>query len=123
MALPWHLYVMALLYVLAGINHFRKPRLYLKMIPPFFPNPKLLNIISGIAEISLGILLCIPATSAYAAVGIIALLIVIFPANLFMYLNESANLGLPKWALFLRLPLQIVLIIWAYEYSFLSNNF
>ena len=117
MTFSWHLYVMALLYFLAGSNHFRRPRLYAKMIPPFFPNAKLLNIISGVAEIALAVLLCIPATSAYAAVGIMALLIAIFPANLFMYLNEKANLGLPKWALLLRLPIQFVLIIWAYKYA------
>lgn len=117
MTFPWHLYVMAVGYILAGMNHFRKPRLYVRIIPDFFPNPKLLNIISGAAEIILGILLCIPAASPYAAVGIIALLIAIFPANLFMYMNEKAALGMPKWALLLRLPFQIVLIIWAYQYS------
>jgi len=117
MTFPWHLYLMALGCILAGMNHFRKPGLYVRMIPEYFPNPKLLNIISGAAEIILGILLCIPAVSPYAAVGIIALLIAIFPANLFMYTNEKAALGMPKWALMLRLPFQIVLIIWAYQYS------
>ena len=118
MMLPWHLYLMALLYILAGMNHFRKSRLYVRMIPHQFPNPKLLNHMSGFAEIILGVLLCLPATSSYAALGIIALLIAIFPANLYMYLNEKASLGLPKWALLMRLPLQIILILWAYEYSF-----
>lgn len=118
MALPWHLYLMASLYILAGLNHFRKPHLYIRIIPSYFPNPKLLNITSGACEIILGILLCIPACTPYAALGIIALLIAVFPANLFMYLNEKASLGLPQFVLFLRLPLQIVLIIWAYEYSF-----
>jgi uncharacterized membrane protein len=118
MTLPWHLYLMALLYVLAGINHFRKPRLYIRIIPSYLPNPKLLNTLSGAIEIILGILLCIPICSQYAALGIIALLIAVFPANLFMYLNDNASLGLPGWLLLLRLPLQIVLIIWAYEYSF-----
>jgi uncharacterized membrane protein len=66
MQLPWHLYVMAVMYILAGINHFRRPRLYLKIIPPYFPKPKLLNALSGFAEIALGVLLCIPATSPYA---------------------------------------------------------
>ena len=117
MNLPWHLYIMAVFYILAGINHFRKPKLYLKIIPPYFPNPKLLNFISGGAELLLGILLCIPATSQYAALGIIALLIAVFPANLFMYISGKASLGLSKWILLLRLPLQIVLIIWAYEYT------
>jgi uncharacterized membrane protein len=117
MAFPWHLYLMALLYILAGGNHFRKPRFYLKIIPPFFTHPRLINGISGLAEISLGILLCVPAASQYAALGIIALLIAVFPANMFMYANESARLGFPKWMLLLRLPLQIVLIIWAYQYT------
>lgn len=117
MTLPWHLYLMASLYILTGINHFRKPRLYIKIIPPFFSNPKRINAIAGAVEILLGILLCIPATSAAAALGIMALLIAIFPANLFMYVNKNANLGLPKWMLMVRLPLQIVLILWAYQYS------
>ena len=118
MTLPWHLYLMAFLYVLAGLNHFRNPKMYIRIIPPYFPNPKLLNIFSGIFEIVLGILLCFPAFSSYAAMGIIALLIAIFPANLFMYMNRAASFGLPKWVLLLRLPLQIVLMLWAYQYSF-----
>ncbi|HLA56474.1 MAG TPA: hypothetical protein VK623_10260 [Flavobacterium sp.] len=117
MALPWHLYLMALLYILAGGNHFRKPRLYLQIIPAFFRNPRLINGVSGLAEILLGTLLCIPAVSEYAALGIIVLLIAVFPANMFMYTNENARLGFPKWLLLLRLPLQIVLIIWAYQYT------
>jgi uncharacterized membrane protein len=52
---PWHLYVMAFLYIIAGINHFRVPRLYQKIIPTYFPNPSLLNILSGAIEIILGI--------------------------------------------------------------------
>jgi uncharacterized membrane protein len=118
MNLPWHLYLMALLYILAGINHFRNPRIYIKIIPAYFPNPKALNAISGLSEILLGLLLCIPILSEYAALGIIALLIAVFPANLFMYSNSNAGFGIPKWMLLLRLPLQIVLIIWAYQYTF-----
>jgi uncharacterized membrane protein len=108
---------MAAIYVLAGLNHFRKPHIYRKIIPDYFPNPKLLNAISGIAEIVLGIALCIPLLSQYAAVGIIALLIAVFPANLFMLTHDVAALGLPKWMRLLRLPLQIVLILWAYQYT------
>ena len=117
MALPWHLYLMALLYVLAGLNHFRNPRMYQRIIPPYFPSPKLLNVISGIAEVLLGILLCIPQFSAYAAIGIIALLVAVFPANVFMYTDKKAGFGLPKWVLLLRLPLQILLILWAFQYT------
>ncbi|MFV8373917.1 DoxX family protein [Flavobacterium sp. LB1P71] len=116
MNLPWHLYVMAFVYMVAGLNHFRNPRLYLKIIPPFFPNPKLLNSISGFAEILLGIILCIPVISNYGAWGIIALLIAVFPTHLYMYANEKARMGLPKWVLLLRMPLQLALIFWAYQY-------
>lgn len=118
MTLPWHLYIMAFAYLLAGINHFRSPRLYLKIIPPYFPNPKLLNWISGFVEIALAILLCIPLFSKYAAWGIIALLIVVFPTHIYMYNNEKARMGLPKWVLLLRMPLQLALIYWAFQYTF-----
>jgi uncharacterized membrane protein len=121
MTLPWHLYAMAFVYILAGLNHFRNPRLYLKIIPPYFPNPKLLNSISGFAEILLGIILCIPVTSKLAAWGIIALLFAIFPTHLYMYANKKARMGLPKWILLLRIPLQFGLMYWAFQYTFLNN--
>jgi len=114
--LPWHLYVMALLYVLAGLNHFIKPRMYLKIIPPNFPRPGLLNRIAGFAELLFGLLLCFPLFTKFAACGIIALLIAVFPANLYMYQNPKAGFGLPRYLLLLRLPLQVLLIIWAYLY-------
>lgn len=114
--LPWHLYLMALIYILAGLNHFRKPKMYIKIIPPYLPKPKLLNITAGLAEIILGILLCSARFTSFAAWGIIALLVVIFPANLYMYQNEKASFGIPKWILLLRLPLQIIFIIWACLY-------
>lgn len=117
MQLPWHLYVMAGIYILAGLNHFRVPRLYLKIIPPYLPAPKMINALSGLAEVLLGIALLIPTLTTYAAWGIIALLVAIFPANLYMYTNDKAALGLPKWATLARLPLQLALIAWAYCYT------
>jgi len=117
MALPWHLYVMAVLYILAGINHFRVPRIYIRMIPSSLPAPKMLNAISGAAEILLGILLCIPQFTPAAAWGIVVLLIAIFPSNVYMYTNDKAGMGLPKWIRLARLPLQLLLIWWAYLYT------
>ena len=116
-ALPWHLYLMASIYFLAGLNHFRNPRLYIRIIPKFFANPKLLNKISGFAEIILAVGLCIPLVSHYAAIGIIALLIAVFPAHIYMILNKEASMQLPRWALLLRIPLQFGLIYWAYMYA------
>lgn len=117
MSLSWHLYVMALLYILTGMNHFRKPRMYYKIIPPYLPYPKFINIISGLSEIIFAVLLLFPAATNFAAWGIIVLLILVFPANLFMFQNKDASFGLPKWMLFLRLPLQFVLVLWAYHYT------
>jgi uncharacterized membrane protein len=117
MNLPWHLYLMALIYIVAGLNHFRTPKLYEKIIPPYFPKPKLLNLITGFAEIILGITLIIPIFTNYAAWGTIALLIAIFPSHLYMYQNDKVGMKLPKFVLLLRMPLQLVLIYWAYIYT------
>lgn len=117
MELSWHLYLMAGIYILAGLNHFRNPRMYVKIIPDYLPLPKTLNILSGLAEILFGILLCIPAFSYYGAWGIILLLIAVFPANLYMATDKKASFGLPKWLLLARLPLQLALILWAYLYT------
>jgi uncharacterized membrane protein len=108
---------MAFIFILAGINHFRSPRMYQKIIPTYFSNPKLLNILSGIAEIILGIALVIPLLSSYAAWGIIALLIAVFPTHIYMYQNEKVRMGLPKWVLLFRMPLQLGLIFWGYQYT------
>lgn len=117
MVFPWHLYVMAGIYILAGFNHFRNPKIYEKIIPNYLPNPKLLNILSGIAEIVLGIFLCLPMFSKLAAWGIILMLLSFYMTHIYMIHEPKASSGLPKWVLYLRLPLQIGLIFWAYQYT------
>ena len=72
------LYIMALFYLLAGINHFISPGSYIKLIPPYLPLPEVLNIVAGIAEILLGVLLFFPAVRVKAAWGIIFLLMSVF---------------------------------------------
>lgn len=117
MNLPWHLYLMAALYIAAGINHFRVPNLYLKIIPMALPARNTINKASGAAEIVLGLLLCVPCLTSYAAWGIAGLLIIIFPANIYMITNKRAGMRLPKWLLIARLPLQAALIGWALAYT------
>jgi uncharacterized membrane protein len=73
---------MALIYVVAGLNHFRSPKLYERIIPPYFPNPTL-NLISGFAEVVLGIALLIPVIKP-CRLGIIALLIAVFPTHIYI---------------------------------------
>lgn len=109
------LYFMAALYVAAGVNHFLRPRMYERIIPPYLPAPEMLNYAAGAAEVVLGMALLFPATRPWAAWGIIALLIAVFPANLYMY--QQGAPGIPSWALLLRLPLQAALIAWAWWYT------
>jgi len=117
MQLPWHLYVMAAVYALAGLNHFRVPKLYLRIMPRYLPAHKTLNYLSGAAEVLLAVALCVPSTSSLGAWGIIGLLVAVFPANLYMLTDPKAAMGLPRWALWLRLPLQALLIAWAWLYT------
>jgi uncharacterized membrane protein len=112
------LYLMSLAYILAGVNHFRAPKMYLPMMPPFLPAPALLVSLSGAAEIILGVLLLWEPARVLAAWGIIALLIAVFPANIYMYvLRETTCRSIPDWVLLGRLPLQLLLIAWAYAYT------
>lgn len=116
MNLPWHQYVMAAIYILAGINHFRVPKLYIKIIPPYLPKASLINKISGILEIIFGILLFFKSIAPIGAIGIIVLLIGFFATHFYMLNNEKASLGMPKWMLISRIFLQFFLIYWATLY-------
>jgi uncharacterized membrane protein len=99
----------------AGVNHFVSPAPYVGMMPAALPAPLTLVYVSGVAEILGGLGLILPATRRLAAWGVIALLIAVFPANLNMAIHHLP-LGthvVPAWALWARLPLQLVLIAWA----------
>lgn len=116
MEYPWHYYLMAALYVVAGFNHFRKPKMYQNIIPPYLPNPKLLNIISGFAEIVFGSLLLLHLLQNIALYGIIIMLIAFFPVHVYMVTEPKFRAKIPFWILWVRLPLQFLLIYWAYSY-------
>ncbi len=111
------LWIMGLLYIAAGVNHFVHPDFYVKIMPPYLPWHLELVYISGVAEFLLGVLVLIPQTRSLAAWGLIALLIAVFPANLHMALNPDLYSNIPPAVLWLRLPLQGVLIAWAYWYT------
>lgn len=116
MTFPWHLYLMAAVYIFAGIMHFIKPKAYLRIMPRYIPQSKLMVSLSGIAEILLGIGLCVPALKNLSIYGIIAMLIVFLLVHIYMLSGEKASAGIPKWILILRLPLQFGLMYWAYWY-------
>jgi uncharacterized membrane protein len=117
------LYVMGPAYVIAGLLHFVVPGLYARIIPPFLPAPLALVYLSGVAEVAVGLGLLWPRTRQQAAWATIALLVAIFPANVYMATSGVVVTGIPgggdpselvRWG---RLPLQGVLILWAYWYT------
>ena len=107
----------AALFIVAGALHFAAPGFYLRIMPPYLPWPLALVLVSGVCEVALGVLLLVPATSRPAAWGLIALLIAVFPANIHAYQRRAMFPMLPPWAHLLRLPLQGVLIWWAWAYA------
>jgi uncharacterized membrane protein len=106
----------AALFILGGIGHFVATDLYMKIMPPYLPYHRALVLLSGVFEVALGILLLVPTTSRLAAWGLVALLIAVFPANLFMY-QHPEKFGLSPTLLLLRLSLQGLLIFWAWAYT------
>ncbi|QBA63591.1 DoxX family protein [Muriicola soli] len=113
---PWHLYLMAAMYFIAGIMHFLKPRAYLRIMPNYLPYHRELVYLSGIAEIILAVGLCFPQTIAFSIYGIILMLLVFLLVHFYMLKGEKEGAGIPKWILILRIPLQFGLMYWAYWY-------
>lgn len=107
-------YLLAFFFILAGANHFREPAFYVKIMPAYLPWPLLLVYLSGGFEMLLGALVLIPGISHIAGCGLIALLIAVFPANLQMVLHPELYPQFDPVLLWLRLPLQGVLIAWVY---------
>jgi uncharacterized membrane protein len=114
------LWVMAIAYMFAGFNHLMNPAFYVAIMPPDLPNPEWLNVISGLAEIVLGVYLLEPRTRVLAAWGIIALLIAVFPANLYVALENVGATGPGTGAggaNYIRLPFQVLFLVWAWWYT------
>lgn len=103
-------------FMLAGANHFRIPAFYRPMMPPGLPAPEALIAISGICEILGGLGFLMPRTRRIAGIGLILLLIAVFPANVKMarHPEQMPSVHLPPVLLWLRLPLQGVLIAWVW---------
>ena len=106
--------MLAVIFVLAGINHFVMPGMYQKIIPPGFPSPAVLVAVSGICEIAGGIGVLIPSLRRAAGLGLIALLICVFPANIYMAIHPEI-FHISPWLLWARLPLQALLIAWVWS--------
>lgn len=103
-------WALGLFFAAAGANHFIAPEWYLRIMPPFLPWHRPLVYLSGVLEMALGLALLSPRLERKAAWGLAALLLGIFPANIHMALNPEAYPAFKPAILWLRLPLQFVLI-------------
>ena len=110
--------LLTLLMLTAGTLHFTRPDNFCRIVPAWLPNPLALVYISGVFEILGGIGLWVPRVSWLSAWGLIALYIAVFPANVNMAINNIAINGetypIGSWV---RLPMQLLLIVWAYWFT------
>jgi uncharacterized membrane protein len=116
---------MGMLYVVAGVLHFVAPEVYEQVVPPQFPRPLALVYLSGIAEVGFGLGVLFERTRRLSAWGLVSILVAVFPANVYMATTDDLDLeGVPDRfsdpsdvALWARLPLQAVLVTWAWWYT------
>jgi uncharacterized membrane protein len=103
-------------FIFTGVSHFLIPEKFMQMMPPFLPAPLFLIYLSGAFEILGGIGLIIFASRELAAIGLIVLLLAVFPANIYVALENVRLGGFMNYAVYqwLRLPMQFVLIGWVW---------
>jgi uncharacterized membrane protein len=106
----------SLFFVVAGVSHFTNPDFFVSIVPPWLPAHLELVYVSGVFEILGGLGVLLPATRRLAGLGLLALLVAVYPANVHMAVNPEPFVaqGTPLWALYLRLPLQFVFIAWVW---------
>lgn len=108
-------------FLAAGLNHFANPRFYEAIVPPPLTSRRReANAISGAAEIAGGLAVLHPATRRLGRWWLLALLVAVFPANVHMAVNPEQVPGLdlrkmPRWALWARLPLQPLAMLWVWR--------
>jgi uncharacterized membrane protein len=107
---------LAALFLGAGINHFVNPRPYRKIVPPSLADrAEMVVAVSGVAEIAGGVGVLVPRLRRLAGLELIAVLIAVFPANLYMAREPEHFARIPRWALYARLPLQPLMMWWAWR--------
>ncbi len=108
--------LLAAFWVGSGVNHFVSPRFYRAIVPPSLQHDaKRVVELSGVAEIAGGLAVLPARTRSAAGVGLIALLAAVFPANLYMAREPERFEKVPRWALYARLPLQPLMMWWAWR--------
>jgi uncharacterized membrane protein len=100
------------LFILTGVLHFVRPRMYEAIMPDYLPAHRELVYVSGVAEAAGGLGLMFAATRRLAGWWLVATLVAVFPANLWMAQHPERFKDIPQAALWARLPLQVGFIAW-----------
>ena len=109
--------IMSCFYMNVGIKHFVEPEWFLQIMPPQFPNHYEAVYLSGFFEFLFGFMLINPQTRFLACWGIIFVMIVVFPANLYLAVSDGEAMGISKELAWGRLPFQYVFIGLAFWHS------
>ncbi|MFO8116486.1 MAG: DoxX family membrane protein [Halorubrum sp.] len=116
--------VMGAIYAVAGVTHFLAPESFARVVPPGFPRPRALVYLSGVAEVLFGLGMQFDRTRRASAWGLVALLVAVFPANVYMATDDVAAefapgrlAGAARAAAWARLPVQAVLVLWAWWHT------
>ena len=105
--------IVSLAFIAAGVNHFVNPKWYERMVPPPLQDQAgPVVAISGVAEIAGGLGVLLPWTRRLSGLSLVALLVAVFPANVYMAVEPERFKKIPHWALFARLPLQPLMMLW-----------
>ena len=109
--------ISSIFYVIVGIKHFIEPEYFLSIIPPYLPYHLELVYISGLFEVLFGLLILFPKYRYYGAIGLILLLVAVFPANIYLAQSKEAQeaIGATQEIARWRLPIQGVFIWIAYH--------
>ena len=108
--------ISSIFYTIVGVKHFIEPDYFLSIIPPYLPFHIELVYISGFFEILFGLMILFPKYRYYGSIGLIFLLIAIFPANIYLAQSKEAQeaIGASQQIAIWRLPIQGILIWIAY---------
>ena len=108
--------ISSIFYTIVGIKHFINPEFFLAIVPPYLPYHLELVYISGFFEILFGIMILFPRYRFYGSIGLILLLLAVFPANIYLAQSKEAQvtIGTSQQIATWRLPIQGLLILTAY---------
>ena len=116
------LFAISAFFINVGVDHFVNPDFYFAIMPPSFPLHHEAVYISGLFEIIGGVCILVPSLRRFTGWGLLALLIAVYPANIYMAFNPEAFAEIPAELLYVRLVLQFVFFYWAYSMTRDSFN-